>query len=337
LTERKRLDYLDVAKGIGIILVIIGHMPMSIVYIPIYSFHMPLFFIIGGYLMDNSIKKNFILSKVRGLLVPYVFTIFCLIIISIFDNIWNASSIHIIPDILRLIYTALYGSGLDYTYPFYIPSVGSIWFLWAMFFATIIYHRIMNEKHCWLYVVVLFIFGYITTKSMWLPLSIQSAMVAVVFVHIGQLTRKNKVFQIESCLITVINFVVWCICVFMSKGVWHMAGNVSYNIPVDIIGGIAGSYFVISLSKYISKIKIISGWLKKIGKYSCIILCSHTIELFVMPWSNILDTMNIYNESLRLLLMFSMKMIWCIMSVVLVLNVSILRKIFCIKEKAANS
>ena len=49
---RRRLTYLDMAKGIGIFLVILGH----IEYIRedtlkwISSFHMPLFFVIGGIL-----------------------------------------------------------------------------------------------------------------------------------------------------------------------------------------------------------------------------------------------------------------------------------------------
>ena len=65
---RRRLTYLDMAKGIGIFLVILGH----IEYIRedtlkwISSFHMPLFFVIGGILA-------------RGTLVPYAaFTIMLL-------------------------------------------------------------------------------------------------------------------------------------------------------------------------------------------------------------------------------------------------------------------
>lgn len=49
-----RIQYVDVAKGIGVILRLIGHQPA---YIPgwmqnwIYSFHMPMFFIIAGFFM----------------------------------------------------------------------------------------------------------------------------------------------------------------------------------------------------------------------------------------------------------------------------------------------
>ncbi len=46
----KRLNYIDVAKGIGMLLVVIGHCSNTIANQYIYSFHMPLFFIITGIL-----------------------------------------------------------------------------------------------------------------------------------------------------------------------------------------------------------------------------------------------------------------------------------------------
>lgn len=75
---RKRLDYLDMAKGVGIFLVILGH----IEYIQedtlkwISSFHMPLFFIVGGVLsyVKRDEKKPFftaLAGKARGSLLPY--------------------------------------------------------------------------------------------------------------------------------------------------------------------------------------------------------------------------------------------------------------------------
>ncbi len=64
MTTSKRLDYLDMAKGIGILLVVIGHLQgkdifaLSPYILPvctwIFSFHMPLFFIISGMLIDHK-------------------------------------------------------------------------------------------------------------------------------------------------------------------------------------------------------------------------------------------------------------------------------------------
>ena len=77
--QQKRLDYLDMAKGIGIFLVILGH----IEYIQedtlkwISSFHMPLFFVVGGILarLKQGEKRSVfqsVESRVRGVLTPYL-------------------------------------------------------------------------------------------------------------------------------------------------------------------------------------------------------------------------------------------------------------------------
>lgn len=63
---KQRVAFLDYAKAIGIILVVLGHvintqgniLPSGkIVLQYIYSFHMPLFFIISGIIIGNKINK----------------------------------------------------------------------------------------------------------------------------------------------------------------------------------------------------------------------------------------------------------------------------------------
>lgn len=55
---KTRLDYIDVTRGIGIILVVLGHLnPGEGVERWIYSFHMPLFFVISGLLCRDMPVK----------------------------------------------------------------------------------------------------------------------------------------------------------------------------------------------------------------------------------------------------------------------------------------
>ena len=66
-----RLEWIDALRGLGILLVVLGHVPPSY-YIEkaIYGFHMPLLFILSGYLWKKSkslkIKKYF-----QRLIIPY--------------------------------------------------------------------------------------------------------------------------------------------------------------------------------------------------------------------------------------------------------------------------
>lgn len=66
----------DIAKGMGIFLMVIGHTSIpKFVSSWIYSFHMPLFFIISG-IFYNPVKYpsflSFLIAKSRSLLIPYI-------------------------------------------------------------------------------------------------------------------------------------------------------------------------------------------------------------------------------------------------------------------------
>lgn len=87
--EKEHLDYIDIAKGIAIIAVVIGHsFPenlyagadlvakqfVRLIYDFCYTWHMPAFFFISGYLFFNTwkfheVKKLFL--KAKRLLLPY--------------------------------------------------------------------------------------------------------------------------------------------------------------------------------------------------------------------------------------------------------------------------
>ena len=78
-TEKNRLDYIDRARGILIILVVIGHIWQSgHVFNTIYVFHMPAFFVISGLLLrfTKSHEKGigrFICRRMFSFGLPFVF------------------------------------------------------------------------------------------------------------------------------------------------------------------------------------------------------------------------------------------------------------------------
>lgn len=74
----QRSQALDIAQGIGIILVVIGHIINVNSYIGrvIWSFHMPLFFFISGYCYNEEKWRNnigeIILRRAKQLLLPSI-------------------------------------------------------------------------------------------------------------------------------------------------------------------------------------------------------------------------------------------------------------------------
>lgn len=82
----KRYKELDLVKGIGILFVCLGHTfnisglewdnVVTYLYRTTYSFHMPLFFFISGFLSNNDRNielKKFYIGKLKRLAVPYFF------------------------------------------------------------------------------------------------------------------------------------------------------------------------------------------------------------------------------------------------------------------------
>ncbi len=94
---KKRLDYLDMTKGLGMILVLIGHLQGDSIFtfspyiqplcVFIFSFHMPMFFIVSGILLaikNDEVKplKEVAKSRFRGIMIPYLwFSLFYLIVV----------------------------------------------------------------------------------------------------------------------------------------------------------------------------------------------------------------------------------------------------------------
>lgn len=84
-----RIDWPDAAKGVGIVLVVAGHMlgglidsdvpiggwPLREVFVAIYTFHMPLFFILSGLFVAKRIERDpagFLHGIVRNIYYPYL-------------------------------------------------------------------------------------------------------------------------------------------------------------------------------------------------------------------------------------------------------------------------
>lgn len=69
----ERNKTIDCMKGLAIIFMVVGHIHISaLVDKFIYSFHMPLFFIVSGYLYHRrTVSLEYLKKKVKTLILPY--------------------------------------------------------------------------------------------------------------------------------------------------------------------------------------------------------------------------------------------------------------------------
>lgn len=119
-----RLKYLDIAKGILIILVVLGHSDFqNKPYV--YWFHMPAFFFISGMLHKqptNKEVKSFLIRKTRNLLWSYLaFGLLVVCVISVFDSITH--SLNYIHTLLILVVRLLFGGTLLFS------AMSPFWFV----------------------------------------------------------------------------------------------------------------------------------------------------------------------------------------------------------------
>lgn len=144
----KRIEYLDIAKGIGILLVVLGHNDFEVISLfvqrLIYSFHMPLFFFLSGYFLNTAIPFfSFIKKRFHTLLKPFFFTIFLIYFTSVsFEKMGFNTAI-------TRIVKSLYGSGhyLDWVQLWFLPHLFAV-SLYAFLFITLV-SRLRNRWITW--------------------------------------------------------------------------------------------------------------------------------------------------------------------------------------------
>lgn len=133
--NQQRIEYIDIAKGVGIVFVVLGHVVwgsddprlISICYF-IYSFHMPLFFILSGLCIKDSKTLDLmtIKKKVKAYLIPFF--------------IWSIAYcflFHII-DIPGGNVFEIDFNNVFFAHVVSICGLAPIWFLLALFIAEII-------------------------------------------------------------------------------------------------------------------------------------------------------------------------------------------------------
>lgn len=315
----------DIMKGIGILLVIIGHtwdLPYLVINF-IFSFHMPLFFIISGYFFKPRESIILIKKDCERLLLPYAVTGLVIILFyacfAISKNNLNL--------LWQSIIGVLYGSGSVHSSMISgdMPTIGPIWFLLALFWAKLIwniyFYIISNKWIRFLMATTISVGATMVDRYLInLPLCLLPGMSAVVFLAIGELLKKHKLTWWGLLLL----WGCWIVCVFHSQ--LYMVRCWYGHYPLDVLGALGGTLFIYEFSKYISKSRLGSSVLTWFGINSLAIMCFHAIDLDI----HIMEITNIPNVWY---ISIPLRIAMCSTLTILLYNIKILRKIYSIKRK----
>lgn len=143
---KKRMRWLDLAKGLAILLMVLGHCLADdcLLHGFIYSFHMPLFFLAAGFTMRAKPRRQVVTSSARRLLVPYLVVCSILFLFAfVSPNSLNANldTQRSWPVVLVEILYAAGDSGTILGHAF--QAIGALWFLPCLFVARILLNEVL--------------------------------------------------------------------------------------------------------------------------------------------------------------------------------------------------
>lgn len=166
-------------------------------------------------------------------------------------------------------------------------AIESIWYLWALFWGKILLASINETKWPGILAIVLFIVGVQTKDMIWLPLSIQPALCAVLFMFAGQKTRAASLFDKGTLppALWICALMTW-LCCGAFYGQLYMVSNTYQHGAIDVICGICGAVVLIILSGLASeRLLAVTCLLAWTGRNALPLFCTHLIVLNAAPWS----------------------------------------------------
>lgn len=220
----ERIEWIDIAKGLGMFTVIAGHTFYLGYSYPLYAFHMPLFFFLSGLVF---IDKNegfwvFLKNKAISLIKPWAIILIISFFVCLLIPQWrNALTIKSIMDDF---YTANTNTLQN----------SSLWYLVCFYFVLLLFYIInrFRIQHSALRIILFFVF-------LWSLLYIKSVLILI------PLPFHRLPFKIDSALVALIFF--WTAYCYKSK-------------IISFLSKKSGIMFALTLVILTTILSVFNGW-----------------------------------------------------------------------------
>lgn len=311
-----RIIWIDLAKGIAILLVIAGHTVYPprddserMFFIALYSFHVPLFFIISSMVFRLSAdERQFVISAEKSfkyLIIPAVSVFFLRIIFSFNTGVdlsyWKIYAVN-------LINALVYSSAVEaHIFDMPIPVMGRIWFLIVLFCGKVLFDylhlRIKGRLFVWA-VVICTLAGVLLGQLQCLPFSFDITM-AIMLLFLCGYSLKGYDFTKRKYLGFSVFFGIWLLSFMLTYVVFGKYQIVNYFglgerqytfFPLCYVTAVSGSMAIAYLCQiivsYCSNLKA----LLFLGRHTLCLLCVHYLDdLYKVLWFR---SNNLYFNSL---------------------------------------
>lgn len=319
-------NYLELTylKGIAIILVILGHsfsftgfdlvdkdryFIYYYIYNTIYSFHMPLFFIVSGFLVNKEYEiKKFYFLKIKRLLIPYIF-------------------INIVDYIPRHIFPTLVNNSQNSIVRVMLYSGVATWFVYTLLMIFLIFPLIekyifKRDKHC-VFLIILIIFNIVFQFEIEniKIFTLNKVFFYLIYFYSGYVLKKFYAKIIEEKLLPNKWITIAAAIIFFFFN-YRYASSVYTKILFPCIGFI----LALNLSLYITRLKKIK-FLEFCGKNS---LTFYLLEpFFAVPYRvGLVKLLGIQNHALIVILFFILKFLSIYISTMVINKIPIISFLF---------
>ncbi|MDH7637264.1 acyltransferase family protein [Sphingomonas oryzagri] len=276
-----RVEWIDSLRGIGIVLVVIGHVtsrPWLHHYI--YLFHMPLFFAISGYVFKRTDPKALVGRRVMTLLVPYAAY---LVLITGFDWLFCAfdglkPSLPLKP----LIVIGKFAIGGNFLH----DTLTVAWFITSLFFANLLYAALAWRLHGattrWMTLIALamLVLSYLTPPIR-TPWAISQVPLAFFFFWAGAAYRERGTepwWVVLPALAIAIASMAYAPDFDMK---YMTYGSIWLNVPAAL----SVSYLLLRLARALGPVEPATRFCASIGQAALVIMFVHKlVQIHLQPF-----------------------------------------------------
>lgn len=276
--EQERIYWMDALKGLGITVMVLGHMAITETLSGwINSFHMPMFFMISGFLYEKHKETNFwkfVRKKLETLIFPYI----CFSLISI---LFSCMKKLISPDstsVAEVILQFLKGNVVESNLP--------LWYLTTLFFVTITFFLIAKWGEA---IQVILILSGITiiVLAFQLPFRLERGIKGLIFYGTGWLMRCTYKWlkkehghycfpDLLGGVTVMVGLSIWLIIIQMLNinGIALNIGNMeTFNTLLLFPISLLGTAVFVGFARRLQYSELI----RYLGAHSIVILCTHIL------------------------------------------------------------
>ncbi|MBO4988850.1 MAG: acyltransferase family protein [Clostridia bacterium] len=291
--EKRTREYgIDVARGIAIFLVVIGHTsaPLSLPNNFAFSVHLTLFFVLSGYLMrpERYAFWEYVKKRAFRLLLPY----FLFALTSAIKNIQNFP--------LQLA-SALFCSGKINSVLPLLPD--QPWFLPCLFLSELVFFGVRKLERFsfgkWVEVplcLLLSACGFLLTRIHYLPWSIDIALFVQIFLCAGMLLKRSGLLQTAVFLRGALCALFAALWIFAVVYATQTGQAISYVLSLNernialpsLVLSCFGSFSVLLFSSLLGQVGYLRAPFAYLGKISIVVYLFHLsgfdFSLLVQGW-----------------------------------------------------